>query len=785
MVPWLPSPSALAFWKDFYYLDFTGIFHLTSDPLEFRAMSISVDIPTDLRSTTATLRALPAVPPPIDDSMVRHHLSVNVPESYPFRQRTPSRKPSFLRSGRATSPSSAVSSRSSSSSSSTSSSDTQRAAEAKLTFYSRLLHVEYNPRSRPPSPLRPPPSPPAAAAAVPLPLPLLPTPVVRCQTTVRETIAAIHDVPLAGTPSHGRATFFWLDLHGIPPPSLPRHRHRRHHRDSTSPLPEAEPPDASMKDLWEALGLQPVTANLFERITEYWQEHPNPDCTSLDDIYDEEMVDLSCPTDRVVHLQRLRSCSVADASTKNDERAAASSTTAATASEAVKTATIPRPTHYVLVELATLLATTTSMMATPAMRAMHQGWSIDNLLTSSYASGQEESIALLSGELWSENLGRSGHTFPVSFKDNLPRRMDASLNLPATPQIASTYALCFPHGCVTWCPSSRLDYEAANPQNNGSDLALTLTLMRHVKSWDQLQSAVFHRMRHVMQSSVSPSDEEDRPQTVQFTTADFFSLLLSTVCYAYLPRTSSVLSEVDVIDSMLPMIELNVESDQADALRRVLLLRRKLAVHRRLLFQKVRLLEELGSPSLRTLAYFMPCGAASMAQSNSISRGLKSKVGAHRSTSRLEMPRIRQEGSAVGAAVANSATEPTPLHLSSPLPTVTVIHKGVSGILRQLDAARSVLGTTTLIYASAVNFNNTRTSESADIFALLCQYMLLVVLPLSIIASQWGMNCYVPWMEVSSTGPFWGLVGVMAIIGIIGFAVPFYAYKTKKLHLIS
>ncbi|CBZ36611.1 hypothetical protein, conserved [Leishmania donovani] len=59
-------------------------------------------------------------------------------------------------------------------------------------------------------------------------------------------------------------------------------------------------------------------------------------------------------------------------------------------------------------------------------------------------------------------------------------------------------------------------------------------------------------------------------------TSIFVSLLLSSVCYAYLPNTVMFLGEVDTIDSMLPLIELDCESDQADALRRVLLLRRRL-----------------------------------------------------------------------------------------------------------------------------------------------------------------------------------------------------------------
>lgn len=62
----------------------------------------------------------------------------------------------------------------------------------------------------------------------------------------------------------------------------------------------------------------------------------------------------------------------------------------------------------------------------------------------------------------------------------------------------------------------------------------------HVKDWEKLQEAVFARL----QSNLIGT----------FTTSDFVALMLSTMCYGYLPDTTTVLSDVDAIDAMIPLL---------------------------------------------------------------------------------------------------------------------------------------------------------------------------------------------------------------------------------------
>lgn len=313
-------------------------------------------------------------------------------------------------------------------------------------------------------------------------------------------------------------------------------------------------------------------------------------------------------------------------------------------------------------------------------------------------------------------------------------------------------------------------------------------------------------------------------------TSVFVSLLLSSVCYAYLPNTVMFLGEVDTIDSMLPLIELDCESDQADALRRVLLLRRRLAVHRRLLFQKICLLEALDRPTMHTVARFIrsltspsrtardSCAGSVADQFKSAQQGAASGgVGGSSLTHRIhtEVPWANvadeQMGDRTGSGKGFEALDargsdgvappnnPSNCHLAQRVtqgatppqhhmmtsPSLNAIHKSIMGVLHNLEAARTVIGNATLIYNSKVSFTNSRTSETADYYSLFCQYVLLVLLPLNIVASHWGMNCPVPFMRVEGTTPFWSIVGVIAFISVAGTIFPIYAYLTRKIYLIA
>ncbi|TPP41410.1 putative integral membrane protein [Leishmania donovani] len=508
----------------------------------------------------------------------------------------------------------------------------------------------------------------------------------QCCDTVRNTLQLLERAQLRTGDGDGGDGFFWLDLHGVPPP--------------------AELHDAGSGD--------------------------------------EELVGLSSPADRVLQVEPVQATSV-----KRTSRGG-----------------VAEPTHYVALELATLLT---------SVQALRQ-------VTQASLHGQE---------------------------------------MAATPLITSIYVVCFPTGCVTWCPASTLGLTSADrraqrsapaaegqrrrrrsPHDPHEDAAAERSRddvlyvdgdnceeVQYVKSWEQLQASVFSRLRYMAQLSkgtASPSSPYARPAGASgelsappmsasagsvLCTSIFVSLLLSSVCYAYLPNTVMFLGEVDTIDSMLPLIELDCESDQADALRRVLLLRRRLAVHRRLLFQKICLLEALDRPTMHTVARFVrsrksPALTARDSSAGSVADQFKSA----------------QQGSASAGGGGSSLIHH--IHMMAP-PSLNAIHKSIMGVLHNLEAARTVIGNTTLIYTSKVNFTNSRTSETADYYSLFCQYVLLVLLPLTIVASHWGMNCPVPFMNVNGTTPFWSIVGVIAFISVAGTIFPIYAYLTRKIYLIA
>lgn len=810
----------------------------------------------------------------------------------------------------------------------------------------------------------------AAAAAPPSPAGGAPL-VAQCCDTVRDTIDLLDQVRLSPSEdssdhSSTHNTFFWLDLHGVPPPlpgspawgSRSHAWQKRRHAELRRAVQEAaargtgRQPEVELSALWTALGLQAGSANTLNAVCALRQRAPRPDRTSLDDVYEEEMVDLAFPDDRILHVDAMATGGAAGTEpihqhhhryhpTSREEQPPSPKGGATRVvqgqpltAQTSFVAASGSATHYLMMELSTLLT------SVPAATT-HNGvgaWSttfLANLGTHEYANEP------LNDQIWAETLGRSMHTFPSHYRAAAAAQRRtrgggsrqltlASLSqpeLPATPLITSTYVICFPGGCVTWCPGSTLGLisaarrekraalaqqrkqkqqqqrrkrrsRSAARRRGGSSLRTTADApdaaqrlrvaeqrsdddassactdtddsdvdeglaVQYVKSWEQLQASVFHRLRH-MSSSVGNQHHEAGDHSggaPPLCTSGFVSLLLSAVCYAYLPNTTSVLSEVDAIDSMLPLVGLNVESDQADALRRVLLLRRRLAVHRRLLFQKIRLLEALDKPAMHTIARFvrtvkapswMERASARASARGGGSSGSPRAIGTHSSEGQrrdsdtdslsaaptphqLDRTATAPHFSGAGAQpivhFLDTAEEPPwsyttaeqnyggrgvmggsgnvsstyltgaegerrtgsrtaansgcPVARMAEPPSLNAIHKGIANTLRSLEVARTVLGNTTLIYCSTVNFSNSRTSELSDYFALICQYVLLIVLPLNIVASHWGMNCAVPFMEVEGTKPFWSIVGVMIFFAIAGLAVPIYAYRTRQINMIS
>ncbi|KAG5471424.1 hypothetical protein LSCM1_01512 [Leishmania martiniquensis] len=826
--------------------------------------------------------------PPISESMVRERLSVNLPDSFHYlsntqatgRGRGPLSRQSRLRSSsssassdsstafpgraerndpggerRSRPPHASTRDSSSSSSSGRRSIPSPSAGGEKFAFHARLAKIGRGGHG-------------GECVAV-----------AQCCDTVRSTLRLLEQEQLCTGDSNNGADFFWLDLHGVPPP-----RQRRRERGA---LRGVDSGDAPMSALWDALGLQASTAHSFTAVCKERQAHPQPNRTALDDVYEEEVVGLSYPADRVLQVEPLQAPGDAEAVMGEcdsdhypEERVEWRREREATVKRAPP-AGADGSAHYVALELATLL----SSMPLSATALSEEVWA--SALLPRAPSVTKYRNEPLNDLEWPEGFGRSVLGFPAAAAAtngaaaHMPTasiRQVAQLPLhsqePATtPLITSTYVVCLPTGCVTWCPASTLGLTSTNRRaaaaearrrwrrsahahgknaqaEGGSGDALSAdedycAEVQCVKLWEQLQTSVLSRMQHMAQLSRSAAVSSnarscsasgelsglwvDAPAGPLLSTPIFLSLLLSSVCYAYLPNTARVLGEVDAIDSMLPLIDLDCESDQADALRRALLLRRHLALHRRLLFQKASLLEALDRPTMHTVARFVQSPKAEVwaargpalgiveehrrsgTRSSATGGGrsdpvsvihvespranareeLMSDLGSNRKTTDdLNMKGLQRTASPDRSSSCHKAQRlvwgmaSPPESMAAP-PSLHALHKSLVSVLRHLEVARTVLGSTTLIYTSKVNFTNSRTSERADYFALVCQYVLLVMLPLNIVASHWGMNCPVPFMNVEGTTPFWGIVGVIAFIGVVGLIFPIYAYRTRKIYLIS
>ncbi|CAD2213671.1 hypothetical protein AGDE_10614 [Angomonas deanei] len=200
----------------------------------------------------------------------------------------------------------------------------------------------------------------------------------------------------------------------------------------------------------------------------------------------------------------------------------------------------------------------------------------------------------------------------------------------------------------------------------------------------------------------------------------------------FLPAASPIISDVDNVDSLLPYITPEKESDQVDALRRVLLLRRKINAYKKYLMYKVRMLEALETPAIRLVVPFL--------QLDSMTEG---------KTGGLRYGRLRER---------------------------------LQRTLGQLQEARGVLANTTLLYSTTVVSTSSAASTDTDLYQLFVSYVLIITLPMSIIASHWGMNCMVPFKHTDSTTPFWVITAVMAGVGILltGYVSAMYCGGEKR-----
>lgn len=356
------------------------------------------------------------------------------------------------------------------------------------------------------------------------------------------------------------------------------------------------------------------------------------------------------------------------------------------------------------------------------------------------------------------------------------------------PVLCCTHLIAYPTGCITWCPGSSRSYSSSpatsplsswKPPPEGSSCETPFQYysslsnassgsggrQREVLQWRRLEMSAALRFQAMIDDArgVSPSlPASTGALPYRLHTCSFVgSILLPTVCYAFLPNTTDLLGRVDSMDSMLPMIAPEFESDQVDASRRLLALRRRLSVHRRFLLMKLQMLERIQRPEVSVfVGSFLSVAPAKLL---------------------LSLPSVGEAGEDARVRDTNDR-EAAPGPVGLPSSIYFPITESIQAVLERLSTAQVILGNTMILYTTSVTNRNNKGSNETDEMGVMLNLVSMVVIPLNLIACHWGMNCYVPWKTYDpsqSLVPFWVIVGLMlsVILGVLSY--PFYTFMTR------
>ncbi|KEG09082.1 MGT2 magnesium transporter [Trypanosoma grayi] len=180
--------------------------------------------------------------------------------------------------------------------------------------------------------------------------------------------------------------------------------------------------------------------------------------------------------------------------------------------------------------------------------------------------------------------------------------------------------------------------------------------------------------------------------------------LVDFVTETFVPDPASVLAQVDALDEMV--LHISDEQDQPDLLRRVALLRRRISTQRTLLYRKERLVRQLLMPLMRT---------SFVAQDDDIADLYKHTL-------------------------------------------VSVVH-----VAERLDNARDLLNHSNMNFVAMVSMRMSQDSARMDVKMQVLTQVATICLPLSLVASIFGMNVTVPWEQTGELNAFWGIIGFMVL----------------------
>ncbi|KAH9599534.1 Mg2+ transporter protein [Trypanosoma melophagium] len=213
-------------------------------------------------------------------------------------------------------------------------------------------------------------------------------------------------------------------------------------------------------------------------------------------------------------------------------------------------------------------------------------------------------------------------------------------------------------------------------------------LLRHVEVEGGREQQVWQFPFTDKGSTEAGSPFAPAPVMQIITSATILCTLVCFTCEAFLPDPTSLLSEVGNIDEMVLLISPG-QQDQADLLRRVALLRRRISNFRTSLFLKEKLLQELIAPTMRS--------------------SFVAKDPAAVRTYKEALEKVMQ-------------------------------------VSERLDDTRDMLNQANLNFVTGVSMRMSQASAGLDFKMSILNQVAAVCLPINLVISIFGMNCKVPYI---------------------------------------
>eukprot|EP00762_Andalucia_godoyi_P004841 ANDGO_07286.mRNA.1 Putative metal ion transporter C17A12.14 len=220
-----------------------------------------------------------------------------------------------------------------------------------------------------------------------------------------------------------------------------------------------------------------------------------------------------------------------------------------------------------------------------------------------------------------------------------------------------------------------------------------------------------------------------------------------------IPLTDQILSECECIEELVFSLS---ESEHSDLLLRISNSRKQLVMLRRLLTGKQKIVSQLSSAKWKASGYIQQDGdlMSSRSHANLFAANNFGSV----ETSEHEYPVYGQESSDNGRLYLRDLQD----HIGS--------------CLHKMERSREMLTQAHSNYLSRMSIAVARTSQVTNNWMKKLGIVATGMLPLTIVTSAFGMNVQVPWRDVDSLDPFFGILAVTCAVAFTLTGV--YVYRT-------